>query len=122
MNKEIQEYGTCILFNLLMPILPLFIEEWFSGKITSSSLMMAAAMYAISVGSTSSNKMLFSISVSISVIFSACYGFVMVNDGNNLPTYSFEFAAISVVAILTTSLVEKYAKYVTNKQKCWEFD
>lgn len=122
MSKGVQEYGVCIIFNLLIPLLPIFLEKYFTGSISSPSMMISAAIYSVAVGNASSYKLLFAISILIGMIFSACFGVAMIEGTKEiLPKSSYTLAAVSIVAILTISLAEKYATYIVEKKKCWNF-
>ena len=127
MSKNLQEYGACILFFLLVPLLPIILEWWFSKGISSQSLMITAAIYSITTGSSSSSKLIFIISIIIGIIFSACYGIVMaiqISNSHNtlLPENSEYIAYFSIFFIIITLAIEKYSTYVTNSEKCLEFD
>lgn len=119
MSEKLQEYLLCIMFQLLLPLLPLALEFWFKGVISEKSLMISVAIYAISIGSASQNKLLFGFTVIVSIIFSAFFGVVV--GGGSSPSHSVEVAEISLVAIFLASALEKYTIHITEETKCWTF-
>jgi len=118
-EKYWQEYLLCVLFQLLFPVLPILLEQWITGGISGKSLMLTTAIYSISVGNSSHEKLLFGLAVVISIIFAVNFGIVA---GGSDPLYKSGLAAtVCIFFLFLISLFEKYAVHVTEKKLYWKF-
>jgi hypothetical protein len=118
-SAHYQEYYLCILFRLVLPILPILFELWIIGSISSKSLMLTTAMYAISIGNASQYKLMFGLTIIIGIIFSMCFGIVA---SGSIPLLHSEICAkISIVFIFLIASVEKYTMHVTDRIPFWNF-
>lgn len=120
--KHWQEYILCVLFKLALPLLPLILEAWITGTLSVKSLMISAAIYAISIGNSSRNKLLFGISVMVSIVFSVCFGLVVGGGDNKLPPYGEQLAMVTIIVVFFTAAIEMYTTYITKKYVCWDFN
>ena len=50
-----QQYIICVVLHLLLPLLPLLIEWWITGRVQMASLTLGASMYVIAIGLSSRN-------------------------------------------------------------------
>ena len=119
-SRLIEGYLLCIIFQLLLPLVPLLFEFWFSKGISGKSLMISVAIYAIAIGNTSKNQLFFGITIIISLIFSTIFGLLM-GGSSPLPPYSEILAAGCLIGVFLASCFERYAIYVTDKTPCWDF-
>jgi hypothetical protein len=55
--SEWEEYLSCILLHMLLPLLPVGLEAWQTGHIKEDSLSLAASMYAIAIGVSSRSRL-----------------------------------------------------------------
>jgi len=117
--EKVQEYLLCIMFQLVLPLLPVAFELWLKNSLSEKSLMISVAIYAISIGNTSRNKLLFGFSVFISIIFSVCFGIVL--GGGASPPNSVLSAEVSLGFIFLASAIERYTIHITEETKCWAF-
>jgi len=73
---EWQNFLFCLLLHISLPLLPLGLELWFSGKIDERSVVLTAAMYSIAIGLSSRNLALFGLCILSGLLFSAAFGFL----------------------------------------------
>lgn len=50
-----QQYIICVVLHLLLPLLPLLIELWITGRLQIASMTLGASMYVIAIGLSSRN-------------------------------------------------------------------
>ena len=107
-------------FHLLLPLLPLGLEFWRAGILSAQSTTLVAAMYAISIGVSSRSKLLFGLSIIISIVFSIASGSV-VGGGVALPGCT-KFALTSIAALILTHGIERYNRHVAERRPFWIFE
>lgn len=122
MSKRMQEYGTCILLHLVMPLLPLILEKIFTGEISPATLMMATSIYAITVGNLLKQKFFTVLSLLIGIIFAVAYGITIAEGSIPLPPNTNILAFSSILFIFVISLTEKFAVHITNGFECREYN
>ncbi|OCH19087.1 hypothetical protein [Aliivibrio logei] len=115
-----QDYFLCVLLHMLFPFFPLLMESLLTSNIQQNSLMLFAAMYPLSIGLSSDSKLLFGFTILISLFFSVAYGVVA---ASGKPLANFEvYAFISLIAIFTVHLLERYNKHVVDRTPFWAFN
>lgn len=70
------DFLTCILLHMLLPLLPLLMESWWSGRPTEATCAITAAMYAFGIGLSSRNKSMLGLCIIVGAIFSVVFGVV----------------------------------------------
>ncbi|MEZ8687661.1 hypothetical protein BCU24_01225 [Vibrio cyclitrophicus] len=114
-----QDYFLCILLHMMFPFFPVFLEKLLAGTVASTSLMLFSAMYALSIGLSSYSKLLFGITIIISLFFSVAYG-VLVSGGKAIPDAEV-YAYISLIVIFVIHMLERYNRHVVDRTPFWEF-
>jgi hypothetical protein len=71
-----ENFFTCLIFHMLLPLMPIGLEYIISDIISIKSITIAASMYSISIGISSRNFLLFGISIIISIVFAFAFGYV----------------------------------------------
>lgn len=74
--KDAQSFILCLLFHLALPLFPIFLELVFTKTISIKSITITTAMYSISIGISSKEIVIFSITVLISIASAAIFGFI----------------------------------------------
>lgn len=113
-----QNFLFCVALHVTLPLLPLGIELWFSGKVEEKSAVLTAAMYSMAIGLSSRNLALFGLGLIQGVLFSAAFGFLAKNphlESANIGAYG----AIGI--IMTVHLVERYNRHVIDQAPFLEF-
>lgn len=108
-----QHYLLCILLHMLLPLLPIAIEFWRTKTVGEKSLTLAASMYAIAIGISSANILLFGFCIFTSITFAIAYGIV---STQNIPLPHCEaFAIWGIIAVFVLHALERYNTHVADK-------
>jgi len=114
-----ENYLLCLLFHMLLPLLPLALELWQIGNVSEKSLTLAASMYSIAIGVSSRSQLFFGITIVISIILAVAYG-IASGPQQPLPrSGTFAFGSICTVFILHT--LERYNRHIVDKLPFLEF-
>lgn len=116
-----EEYLLCVLLHMMLPFLPLLFELIFSKAhvVSDKSLMLFSAMYALSIGLSSSSKLMFGFTVVISIFFSVAFG-VVAGGGNSIQNSEI-FSFIALVFIFLIHALERYNRHVIDQTPFWIF-
>lgn len=115
-----QQLLICVLFHLFLPLLPLLIEWWKNSTVTGTSLTMAAAMYAIGIGGSSRNSLMFAVTIVLSIVFSIAFG-MSLNAKNSLNGI-FALAIGALIAVFVIHFLERYNRHIALGESFWEFN
>lgn len=110
MKHRWQHFLFALLAQLVLPLAPLAIELWLTGRIADSNLAIGSAMYAIAIGVSTKNLPILGSSIVVTVLFSALYGFLV---SGNKTHYSIEVAAYSSLALFAfVHAIERYRRHI----------
>ncbi len=145
--EKLREYILCIIFHTLLPVLPIILERWITGSISSQSLLISAAIYSIMIGNDSKDKLIFGVSILAGIIFAVAFGAIAAVDSNTqaimnaISPYDYETNVIdiikethenrdllyveesaftAIVALFLVSLVEKYRIHIIEGERYWK--
>lgn len=127
-----QQLLLSILFQIVLPLIPLMIEQICTGKITQQSSTITAAIYTITTGISSKQVWQFGLSVVSSLVFSALFGFVifiaqpqfadnpeiLLAQKNVVIKFS-PFLGIALMSLLHG--FERFNRHVADKEPYWHF-
>lgn len=119
-----EQFLLCVLFHLLLPLLPIGIELWVSHRVTDTTLTLGAAMYAISIGSSSKSRLMFGFSVVLCIIYSIAFGVLTGGTAQSPGAGSLFGNAYATIALLLIFLVhagERYNRHIVDRAPFWEF-
>ncbi|RFP15076.1 hypothetical protein D0T23_13890 [Duganella sp. BJB475] len=103
---------------MLLPLLPLALELWFSGKIEAKSAALTAALYSIAIGLSSRNVAMFGAGVLLSFVFSAAFGFL----STQLPLeHARLFSCAAIAIVFGVHIIERYRRHVVNQREFFDF-
>lgn len=107
-------FGGSIFLFVVLPLLPLFLEaailKTHQPSIQSST--MTAAIYALSIGMSSKNTLVFSLGIVLGFLLSCFYGFVSADALNRTLGYTTATIAISLTAVI--HIIERYNKHMVD--------
>lgn len=116
---HIENFILSILFQMFLPLFPLFFEYWQTGVIKTETLTLLAALFAVSIGVSSRRKILFGISIIIGIIFSVAYG---LSSNTSTPLVNSEYyAGGSIIIIFLMHAAERWNLHAIDKQPYWNF-
>lgn len=115
---EWQNFLFCCLLHVTLPLLPLGIELWFSGRVDEKTAVLTAAMYSMAIGLSSRNLALFGLGLLQGVVFSAAFGFL----SKTPHLHSADVVAYAaIIFIMTVHVLERYNRHVIDQAPFLEF-
>ena len=114
-NEHWSAFILCILVHMLLPLLPLFIEWLLIDNISNTSYTITIAIYAMTIGASSTNSIIAILCIFIGIIFSVLYGATVSN-----PKLVFNIQLWSILGlaiIFVPHAVERYNRHVYEKQE-----
>jgi hypothetical protein len=115
----VENYLLCILFHMLLPLLPVGLELWLTNSVTDTSLTLCASMYAIAIGISSRSRLLFGASIVISILYAIDFG-LTVGNHSALPGTR-KFVIWGIIAVFFLHALERYNRHVVDRTPFWEF-
>lgn len=109
-SSKWRQFGSSLAYSIVLPLVPLVIEFVYDGKITAQSLTLATAIYAATIGLSSKNAVLLSITLFVSIIFAVAFGRIM--GAGSVPDGCSAAALLSLTAITVVHVCERYIKHV----------
>lgn len=117
--REWEEFFLCLVFHMMLPLLPVGIEQWQAGTVSAKSMTLGAAMYVIAIGGSSRSKLVFGITVAGSIVLSVLFGLLA---GQVIPEAGAgRFAAGSVAVVFVLHMMERYNRHVVEQIPYWSF-
>jgi len=115
-----ENYFVSVIFHLLLPLFPLLIELWQLGKIGNRSIILAASMYTISIGASSRSRLMFGITVAVSLLYAFLYG-ISISGGSTSPGFAQTFSETGIIFVFITHALERYNRHVVERRPFWKF-
>jgi uncharacterized membrane protein len=103
-----------------LPLLPLAFELWHNHTIKQETLSLAASMYAISIGMSSRSKLLFGLTLAISIFYSVIFG-IQSSAGNQPGGQQPALANVAIALVFVVHACERYNRHVVGRAPFWEF-
>lgn len=69
-----ENYILCLVFHLIVPLIPLVFERSFTGEVRPSSWLLVASCYLISLGVSSISRLYFGLTMVLGFLLAAVYG------------------------------------------------
>ncbi|MCP2075497.1 UNVERIFIED_ORG: hypothetical protein J2Y77_004933 [Pseudomonas lini] len=118
-HEAVGHWLASVGLNLLLPMLPLFVEFAISKSVSSSNLVLAASMYSVTTGVVSKNRLVFIASIIICVFYAAMFGHLLSLDPAKEAS-SF-YASIVLVFLFGTNVIVKFWYHVVELRKYTDF-
>jgi hypothetical protein len=117
--SEWQNFLSCVVLHVTLPLLPLVLEYWFSGgKVDEKSAVLTAAMYSLAIGLSSRSLALFALCLMSGVFFSAAFGFLTKTPGLQQANFG---AYVAIGTIMGVHIVERYNRHVIDQTPFLDF-
>lgn len=117
--EEWQHFLLSLLYVSILPLIPLVLEFWLKGSLTASSLTLTTAIYSVTVGASSKNRLLFGVGILLAFVFSSVFGVVM---NASAPPKGTEQACFVVLALLTVfNVFDRWNRHMVDREKFWDF-
>ncbi|MBS0420206.1 MAG: hypothetical protein JSR66_21025 [Proteobacteria bacterium] len=109
-NGKWQQFIFSLIAQLVLPLMPIFIEWCVTGGVDEKTLAISASMYCISIGVATKNLALLGISIVVAMLFSAVFGSLAA--GNVPHFYVRIFSIITIVAFMAIHAIERYKRHI----------
>jgi hypothetical protein len=115
-----QHWGASILLTIVLPLLPLILEKVISGRLGTSSLLIASTVYCCSLALASQSVLVITLGVVMSVVLSVFYGVssaqvpVVLAGGDVV-------AWVCIIGFAVTHGIERYDQHVTRGRNFLDF-
>ena len=123
-GKEVPEYweqfGSCLIFHFIVPLLPFFVEWMGRGKVSPETLTVGAAVYVMAIGASSRSMFLFALSVLLSIVYSVLFGFV-ISGNTGVTANAPRIVGWSVLLVVLIHLVERIKRHIVQRTPYLEF-
>lgn len=119
--REWEEYSLCVILHMVLPLLPLGIEFWWKLQISETSVTLAAAMYSIGIGLSSRSRLQFSVTLIISILFSAAFGITIASTRTDEFQTARLIGMISITLVFLLHAAERYNRHVVECTPFLEF-
>jgi hypothetical protein len=118
--EHFQEFLLCILFHLFLPAMPLLAEAAVLGRVEGKTLMLFFAIFPLSIGVTSRNRLMFGATVVVSLMFSILFG--LLAGGTQIAPAAYHVGYLCLSAIVIIHCCERYNRHVADRDPFWEFN
>ena len=118
--QHFQEFGLCIMFHMLLPLVPLGVEWYLASKISDRSLTLATAMYATAIAISSRSKLFFGCGVFITIMHSIAFGWVQ-NSSNVLSSNLRSASVWCIIFVFLFHAFERYNRHIVDLVPFWDF-
>src|SRR5437762_14257115 len=118
MMRTLQTFLACILLHMLLPLLPVGLQAWFTGSVDAKALTLAASMYCIALGISSRNGAFFALTLVLSLGYALMFGML---GALQPPPHLRGFVAWSLVAVFAWHAVERWGRHVVDRAPFLEF-
>jgi hypothetical protein len=117
--QHIEEYSLCILFHLLLPLLPLGVELVVLGHVEHKSLLLFLAIYPLSIGVSSRSRLMFGATIVLGIVYSIFFGMIAGGVAMAPVTYLISYLCLSAVVLIHAC--ERYNRHVAERELFWDF-
>lgn len=114
-----ENFGVCILLQVILPLIPILLEYFFTGGIKTTSLFISASLYSIAIGTSSKRFFIFILSVVVLFTLAISYSYLVQEETDNLTYSKITIGLISL--LLLFYLFERFTIHVINKSPFFNF-
>ena len=110
LSRRGQNFVLSVFLGMLLPLLPLGIELWFTQDISSSAMTLTVSMYAISLGVASLDMALFGLAFIVCILFAIVHGMVTVEYA--LPPKLNIVASVAMLVVFIWHAIDRYNQHI----------
>jgi len=114
-----QHFILSIIYLTIIPLIPLGLEFWFTGSIKTQTLALTTAIYSVTIGSSSSSRLLFGVGIVTGILFSAVFGKVLQPGtelvGSNVACYA------TLIILSVINILGRWNEHMAEGKKFWRF-
>lgn len=115
-NDAWTAFFLCLIVHMSLPLLPLVAEWLITGIVTKSSLTITIAIYAMTIGASSTNAIIAIICIIIGIIFSVLYGVTLIQNTYQFMIDTMLISKLALGTIIVPHVIERYNRHVVDLQ------
>ncbi|MCZ3030141.1 hypothetical protein NYY88_17575 [Acinetobacter baumannii] len=115
-NDAWTAFFLCLIVHMSLPLLPLVAEWLITGIVTKSSLTITIAIYAMTIGASSTNAIIAIICIIIGIIFSVLYGVTLIQNTYQFMIDTMLISKIALGTIIVPHVIERYNRHLVDLQ------
>lgn len=125
-----ENYVLCVLFHLVLPLVPVGFEILLTRQVRPSSLLLTVSCYLIAMGVSSASRLYFGVTLVFGLLFATMYGHQVafevarVTTAGVAGTSRFATLIVTVSTALVFGLLhgsERYRRHVLEEKPYWIF-
>jgi hypothetical protein len=117
--EEWQHFILSVLYLTLLPLIPLALELWLKGKLSETSLTLVTAIFSVTIGASSNNRVLFGVGILLAIVFSSAFGVVL--NTAQPPNGTREACFVVLLLLSVFHIFERWNRHVVDGEKFWSF-
>ncbi len=117
--EHMEQYSLCILFHLLLPLLPLGVELVVLQHVEHKTLLLFLAIYPLSIGVSSRSRLMFGITIVLGIVYSIFFGMIVGGIAMARITYLVSYLCLAAVVLIHAG--ERYNRHVAEREPFWDF-
>ncbi|MBJ8452965.1 hypothetical protein I6M90_13740 [Acinetobacter bereziniae] len=115
-NEAWTAFLLCLIVHMSLPLLPLAVEWLITGIVTRTSLTITIAIYAMTIGASSTNAIIAIICIIVGIIFSVLYGVSLIQDTYQFKIDTMLISKLALGTIIFPHVIERYNRHVVDLQ------
>ena len=115
-NEAWTAFLLCVIVHMSLPLLPLMVEWLITGVLTKSSLTITIAIYAMTIGASSTNSIIAIICIVVGIVFSMLYGVTLIQNTYQFQVDTMLISKIALMVIVIPHIIERYNRHVVDLQ------
>ena len=115
-----QQFGLCMLFDLLVPCMPLAVEIPILGHVEAKTFFLFLAVFPITIGVSSRSQLMFGATVVICLGYSVIFG--LASNGVRFGPLCFTFGDWCFIVVVVLHAAERYNYHVAEGRAYWKFN
>ncbi len=119
MLKPWHHYTSSILVLMVLPLLPALLEAWFADGFNHKSITLLAAVYPVTLESSSKHFPFLLLTIIVSIIFSSAFGYIVATGST--PHGCVELSCGAIGGISIVHAVERFYMHVVEQQPFLSF-
>ncbi len=118
MPKKWQHFIVSLVAQFALPLLPLLLEYWITGKVTDQTLTIIASTYSIAIGLSSKEPVVLFLGTLSGSAFTALFGIALLGMK---PAFSVALPSLLTICMFTACLItERYFRHVKQLEVFFE--
>lgn len=115
-----QNFLACVALHMVLPLLPLLLERWFSGEIAPKSISLTAALYSLAIALSSRHVALLGIGILLGFAFAATFGYLS-TDPIPMLRSAHTSSGAAIAFMFGLHIIERFYRHIFKDEEFFEF-